>query len=430
MEQNNNRKRFNRFGENRNNGNRSGNRTTGGNHSRYQNHDSRRSNYGRRGGNRFRNNCNNRVSKIDESKLIQKAMPIEAQTPYKPRISFSELEIDSVLKRNIKSKGFTIPTPIQDQAIPHILQGKDLLGIANTGTGKTAAFLIPLIQKVIKDRNKKVLIITPTRELAEQINDELYLLTKDLRIFSVECIGGSNIQFQIKNIRRGFQFIVGTPGRLKDLLERRVYNLSEFSTVVLDEVDRMLDMGFVDEIKFLISLLPAERQSLFFSATVDFKVEKIMKMILKPDYVRVYVKTGETAQNVNQDIVRVTGREDKIAKLESLLKDEKFNKVLVFVNTKAEVDRLNDHLRDIGLRVESIHGDRRQRERKRAIENFKGGKAKVLIATDVAARGLDISNVTHVINYDMPIDYEAYVHRIGRTGRANKMGEALTFVGR
>lgn len=365
----------------------------------------------------------------DESKFVKKAMPIAEREQYVPKLKFSELDINPKLKQNITAKGYMVPTPVQDQAIPSILEGKDLLGIANTGTGKTAAFLIPLVEKVLKNRSQKVLIVTPTRELAEQINDELYLLTKGLQIYSVRCIGGNNIGLQLRDIRRGYSFIIGTPGRLLDLMDRKAFNLSQFSTVVLDEVDRMLDMGFIDDIKKMIASLAKERQSLFFSATVDGKVETVINLLLKKDHVRVYVKTGDSPQNVNQDILRVVNRDDKVTKMSGLLKKEEFKKVLVFVNTKREVDRLYDLLKENGFEVELIHGDRKQRERKRAIENFKAGHAKVLLATDVAARGLDISGVTHVINYDLPESYDAYIHRIGRTGRANMMGEAITFVG-
>jgi superfamily II DNA/RNA helicase len=363
-----------------------------------------------------------------ESMFIKKAQPTSQTVEFVPTFQFSDLKVNDTLKKNILNKKFINPTPIQDQSIPHIMDGKDLLGIANTGTGKTAAFLIPLVEKVLNDRSTQILIVTPTRELAEQINEELYLLTRDLRIFSVQCIGGANISNQIYNLKRGSNFVIGTPGRLKDLLDRRVLNLETFNTVVLDEVDRMLDMGFVDEIKQLISYLPADRQSLFFSATLDRKVEDIINMILKQDHVKVSVRTGETAENVTQDIVRIESHDSKIPKLEELLNSDGFDKVLIFVNTKREVDHLDQHLFDKGYEVDSIHGERKQNQRKRSIDNFKSGVVKILIATDVAARGLDINDVTHVINYDIPVTHDDYIHRIGRTGRANKTGTALTFV--
>lgn len=365
---------------------------------------------------------------FDEKMFVKKAIPIAQTEEYIPKIRFSELDVDQALKNNIKNKGYDIPTPIQDQTLVNIMEGNDLLGIADTGTGKTAAFLIPMIDKILKDRSSKILIITPTRELADQINQELYTLTRDIKIYSVLCIGGSNINNQIYNLKRGYNFVIGTPGRLKDLFDRQILDLQGFNTIVLDEVDRMLDMGFVHEIKHLISFLPENRQSLCFSATVDQKVEEIINAILKENYIKVSVKTGETAQNVEQDIIRISRHDEKIPKLIELLNTEGFERVLVFVNTKREVDHLDKQLFDQGFKVTSIHGEKRQRERQRAIESFKNGRAKILVATDVAARGLDIKNVTHVINYDIPMNYEDYIHRVGRTGRANKMGIALTFV--
>jgi superfamily II DNA/RNA helicase len=383
---------------------------------------------GSSGGGRGRSRNRQNGAFIDERKFISKAQPIAAQAPYVPSFKYADLDVHQVLKRNIESKGFAEPTPIQDQIIPHIMAGKDVLGIANTGTGKTAAFLIPLIHKVINNPGERVLIITPTRELAEQIGDELYLLTWDLQQSGVLCIGGANISQQMSHLRRTPHYVVGTPGRLKDLIDRRALDLTKFTTVVLDEVDRMLDMGFINEIKALIAYLPPTRQSLFFSATVDKSVEPIINLILKKDYVRISVKTGDTALNVDQDIVRVYNKEEKVEKLIELLKKDGFERVLVFINMKWHVDKIETLLRARGFKVESLHGDKRQSQRSRAVENFKNGRANILLATDVAARGLDIDNITHVINFDIPKAYEDYVHRIGRTGRANKMGVALTFV--
>jgi superfamily II DNA/RNA helicase len=365
---------------------------------------------------------------IDETKFVKKAIEVKLQEAYKHNFIFPELQVNSALKANILKKGYNIPTPIQDQTIPMIMEGNDVVGVANTGTGKTAAFLIPLIEKVNNDRRQKVLIIVPTRELAEQINDELYLLTKNMRIFSVRVIGGNGISGQIRSIRAGFNFIIGTPGRLKDLMERRVLNMSVFQNIVLDEVDRMLDMGFIDEIKNIISLLPKEKQSLFFSATLDTKIDALIRTILKPDYKKVSVVQGSTSQNINQDVIYFKDYEEKQTKLKELVEAKKDQKVLVFVNTKREVDRIDKMLYDCKFSVDSIHGDKRQNMRKRAIDNFKAGQTDILIATDVAARGLDIPKVALVINYDIPNNYQDYIHRIGRTGRANEIGDALTFV--
>ncbi|HVX93012.1 MAG TPA: DEAD/DEAH box helicase, partial [Candidatus Dojkabacteria bacterium] len=253
-------------------------------------------------------------------------------------------------------------------------------------------------------------------------------LTRNLKMYSVECTGGNNIYRQISELRRGVSFVIGTPGRLLDLHKRNVINYGQFTNLVLDEVDRMLDMGFIDDIKDIISQLPKERQSLFFSATMDRKVEDLIKVILKPDYQKISVSTGATAENVEQNIVRFSGREDKIKQLIAILKEEKTEKTLIFVNTKRFVDQLEDELLDQGFRVSAIHGDKKQHQRRKAIEMFKTNRSNVLIATDVAARGLDIPNVSHVINFDEPNNFEDYTHRIGRTGRADKSGIALTFV--
>lgn len=377
-----------------------------------------------RGG--FRRGRSNGV--IDENMYIKSAVVKPAEEEYIPKVTFNELDINNTIKENIIKKGFKSPTPIQDLVIPEILTGNDVVGIANTGTGKTGAFLIPLIDKVLKTNGTKILILVPTRELAVQINDELYTLTRNLRVYSVECIGGSSISRQINDIRRGFNFIIGTPGRVNDLIERRILNLGVFNTVVLDEVDRMLDMGFIDDIKQLISFLPKERQSLFFSATLDPKVESIMNMLLKREFKKISVKTGITADNVNQNVVKYTDKSEKVTKLTEILKQEEVTKTLIFVNTKRGVEELSFHLERYEFRAEVIHGDKRQMQRQRALDNFKYGKAKILIATDVAARGIDVSDISHVINFDVPESFEDYIHRIGRTGRANKFGNALTFI--
>lgn len=389
---------------------------------------SRGNSFGGGSGSKYRRGTKKTGFAFNESMFIKAAESVE-EKPYIPTFKFSELEVDPILKENILRKGYDNPTPIQNDSIKNIMEGKDLLGIADTGTGKTAAFLIPLVDKVINNPHSKTLIITPTRELADQINQELFFLTRNLGIYSVLCIGGAYMSNQIYNLRKGYNFVIGTPGRLKDLFDRKVLNLNGFDTIVLDEVDRMLDMGFVHEIKHLISFLPKEKQSLCFSATIDKKVEEIINELLKPEYIKISIKTGVTAKNIEQNIIRAKTREEKIFELEELLKSDQFDKILIFVNTKREVDKLDKHLYGRGFRVTSIHGERRQNERKRSIESFKTGKAKILIATDVAARGLDINNISLVVNYDIPMNYEDYIHRVGRTGRANKKGMALTFVG-
>ena len=349
--------------------------------------------------------------------------PLEEFTPTH---SFSDFQIHSILKQNIVFKRYKVLTPIQDVAILPILEGKDVCGIANTGTGKTAAFLIPLIDKVLKNDREKVLVITPTRELAIQVEQELRELARGTRIESVICIGGVGIGGQIQRLRRKPNFVVGTPGRLKDLENRRNLDFNSFRSIVLDEVDRMLDMGFIVDVSYIVSKLSRERHSLFFSATLPEKVQRIMRDFSRNPLV-ISLKSQPTPGNVNQDIVKSNGRQ-KIDVLDELLTNREFEKVLVFGRTKRGIDRVASDLIKRRVTVATIHGNKSQGQRQKALEMFKNSKVQVLLATDIASRGLDIKDVTHVINYDLPETYEDYIHRIGRTGRANKKGSALTFV--
>jgi superfamily II DNA/RNA helicase len=362
--------------------------------------------------------------------FINKAVVVEEKEQrYLPEHSFATFNIDARLKKNIATKGYVAPTPIQDRVIPHILHGKDVVGIANTGTGKTAAFLIPLINKVLLNQNERILIVVPTRELAIQINQELKGFTPMMGIFSVCCVGGAPIGIQIRELKHKNQFVIGTPGRIKDLIERRVLDLSKTNTVVLDEADRMLDMGFINDMRFLMTKMPSLRHTLFFSATLSADIQKLIHEFLR-DPVSISVKTQETSSSVDQDIVRMAPGQDKFAALGNLLKQhEEFKKVLIFGRTKHGVEKLAVALARDGFKAESIHGNKSHSQRQRALTAFKEGKIQALIATDVAARGLDIADVTHVINFDIPASYEDYVHRIGRTGRGNKKGKALTFIG-
>lgn len=379
-------------------------------------------NFGRRNGNR------RRTEQIDESRFIRHINNQLEIIEYQPEHDFQTFNINTTLKSNLLNKGYLKPTEIQDKAIPHILTGKDLLGIANTGTGKTMAFLLPTLEKIVKDNTTKILIVSPTRELANQINEEFNIISQNIRAYSVLCTGGNNIRKQISGIRRNPNAIIGTPGRIKDLMERKVLKLHDFNTVILDEADRMLDMGFVNDIKDIVSKLPKNRQSLFFSATMDQRVEKVINMVLSSDYIKISVKTGETSDNVEQDIVRIEKPEEKFIKLHSMLIEESFRKVLIFANTKRGVEKLSKTLRDKGLKADSIHGNKSQNQRQRAIDKFKSNQTDILVATDVAARGIDVPGVTHVINFQVPESYKDYTHRIGRTGRANQKGIALTFI--
>lgn len=366
-------------------------------------------------------------SSIHHSRFICKADPIIESAPYVPLNKFQDFKIDSRIRDNITIKGYVNPTPIQDEAIPFVLEGRDVVGIANTGTGKTAAFLIPLIDKILKNQQEKILVIVPTRELAQQINEELFGFRGNLRIYSVCCVGGVGIQNQIQGLRRPHNIVIGTPGRLKDLVDRRVIKLAEFRTIVLDEADRMLDMGFINDMRYLMANMAPNRQTLFFSATITPEIDKLIKEFLNnPE--KISVKTGDTARNVEQDIVRVGRGEDKVESLECLLEKKEFSKVLIFGRTKHGVEKLCQTLVKSGFKAESIHGDKNQSKRQSALKSFRDNRSQILVATDVAARGLDIPNVTHVINFDIPATYEDYVHRIGRTGRGDKVGKALTFI--
>lgn len=364
---------------------------------------------------------------LDVNKFVSKNPIKRDEKEYVPVNGFVDFELDTRLKRNVITKGYKTPTPIQDKAIPVILTGKDVVGIANTGTGKTAAFLLPLLHKVLQNRGQRVLILAPTRELALQIEEEFNLFARDLGINAVLCIGGTNMNMQIRKLKKKHNFIIGTPGRVKDLLRRRLIDLEIFKTVVLDEADRMLDMGFIPDITFLLDQLPEKRHSLFFSATIGKQIDELIRKFLN-DPVRISVKIRETADNVSQDVIRIKPNQNRVDVLSSLLRKDEFKKVLVFGRTKRGVDKLSRSLQSGGLRVDSIHGDKTQSRRQRALKDFKENRINILVATDVAARGLDIDNVSHVINFDLPSTQEDYIHRIGRTGRADKKGIALTFV--
>ncbi len=389
------------------------------------NHNNHRNN-GQRSRQFGNNRRNQKQAYINPALFVNK--PVEAVFIEKPVIKnkFSDFLIAEQIKTNIRNKGYGIPTPIQDQVIPLVLEGRDVIGLANTGTGKTGAFLVPLINKVLYNRSQKVLIVAPTRELAVQINDEIKIFAKDMNIFSVLCIGGTGLSYQISALRKPHDFVVGTPGRLKDLKNQGKLNFALYNNIVLDEVDRMMDMGFINDMRFIISHLPGIRQSLFFSATLPREVMPLAQAFLR-NPVTVSVKTQETAQNIEQDVVKLNGR-NKVDVLHDLLAEDGFDKVLVFGRTKWGMDKLGKILLQRGFRVLAIHGNKNQNQRQRALDQFKRNEIKVLLATDVASRGLDIDDVTHVINYDQPASYEDYIHRIGRTGRADKKGKAITFV--
>ena len=361
------------------------------------------------------------------SKFMNKTVVTTSEPVFVPEHTFADFDINAHLKKNIEVRKYVSPTPIQDKAIPHALLGQDVVGLAETGTGKTAAFLIPLIDKVMKQKGERVLIMAPTRELAVQIEHELAGFARGLGFRGMVAVGGANIGPQISQLRHDPAFVIGTPGRLKDLMERKALVLTGFGTVVLDEADRMLDMGFIDDMRLILSKMRKERHTLFFSATMSKDIERLIGDFLSSPVI-ISVKTRDTPSSVDQDVVRIPRGKDKFDVLVELLKDRDFSRVLVFGRTKFGVEKLAKALSRLHIHAESIHGNKTQGARQRALDAFKAGKVSVLVATDVAARGIDIPAVSHVINYDLPSTYEDYVHRIGRTGRAEMKGKALTFV--
>lgn len=364
---------------------------------------------------------------IDPSRFIQAAKPRE-EVKFTPVHSFEDFAVEELIKNNLSFKGYVAPSPIQDQAIPVGLEGKDIVGIANTGTGKTAAFAVPVLHRLMSEEDAKVLIIAPTRELAQQIEEECREIAKRSGLFGALLIGGSPMGIQLRDLRANPRIVIGTPGRIKDHMERGTLDLSTFNMVVLDEVDRMMDMGFIDDMRQIVGALQADRQSFFFSATMDRKIELLINTFLKEDHVTISVKTGITSENVEQDVVRYGDRADKIEKLHNILNDEAVAKVLVFDETQRNVEALSKELQNRGFSADAIHGGKSQGQRERALKRFKKNDVNILVATDVAARGIDVSDITHVINYTTPQAYEDYVHRIGRAGRAGRMGYALTFI--
>jgi superfamily II DNA/RNA helicase len=385
---------------------------------------------GRNGGRRGGGNRGPSKKYIHPSKFINKAVAKADEVVYEAKHKFADFPFGAQLHHNIATKGYITPSAIQDQAIPAIIEGRDVIGLANTGTGKTAAFLLPIIERQSGiTLRPSVLIVAPTRELAQQIDEQFREFSKGLGLYSTLIVGGVNIDRQIRDIKRRPHFIIGTPGRLKDLMQRRVLNLSNMTTLVLDEADRMLDMGFLPDIRQIVNEMPKERQTLFFSATITPEISALVSTFLT-DPVTVSVRTAETAEHVEQDVIEANDKAHKLEILTDMLKKKEYEKVLVFGETKFGVQRLSDHLDNSGIPSAAIHGNKNQSQRQRALKQFKDERVRVLVATDVAARGLDIPNVTHVINFDTPQTYEDYVHRIGRTGRGGASGRAHTFIDR
>lgn len=363
---------------------------------------------------------------INPARFVRAARPTEA-VEYQTTHQFSDFAMHPKLLTNLSAKGYVTPSPIQDQTIPLGLDGQDVIGIANTGTGKTAAFAVPVLTRLMNDHDSRALIVAPTRELAEQIQDECKSIARGSGLYGALLIGGSSMGKQLTDLKHRPRIVIGTPGRIKDHLERGTLKLDRFNMVVLDEVDRMLDMGFLPDMTDILKQLATERQSFFFSATMDTRVRNLIATFSQ-NPVTVSVKTSDTSDNVHQDVVRYVGNTDKMDKLHTILTDESVEKVIIFDETQRGVERLGNELIERGFKADAIHGGKTQGQRQRALRRFKNSEVNILVATDVAARGIDVADITHVLNYGMPQTYEDYTHRVGRAGRAGRIGFALTFV--
>lgn len=363
---------------------------------------------------------------INPERFIKVAEPVNAES-YEAKHIFADFAFDKRLHTNIASKGYITPTPIQDQTIALGLAGKDVIGIASTGTGKTAAFALPLLHRLMTDQHSKALVVAPTRELAQQIEAECRAMGKGGGFTGALLLGGMSYGPQLRDLRAGPRLVIGTPGRIKDHIEQGALKLGGFNLVVLDEVDRMLDMGFVNDVRMLLSELAEKRQSFYFSATMDTRVSNLIRSF-SPDAEMVTVKASSTSENVHQDVVMFSGKTDKQEKLHDILIRPDTEKSIIFEATQRSVERLENELTLRGFHVASIHGGKSQGQRARALNSFKENGVKILVATDVAARGLDVSDITHVINYTQPQTYDDYIHRVGRAGRAGRIGYAYTFV--
>ncbi len=350
-------------------------------------------------------------------------------------VQFSDLNLIPPLATAVSAQGYVIPTPIQARAIPHVLAGRDLLGLAQTGTGKTAAFALPILQRLANrtapahrgPRPIRCLVLTPTRELASQIGESFTVYGQHLPLRNAVIFGGVGVEAQRQALRAGMDILVATPGRLLDLAGQGLVDLKPLEVFVLDEADRMLDMGFIHDVRKVIAMLPRVRQTLFFSATMPREAQELADQLLKNPETVTVTPSATTAEKVDQEVYFVE-KADKRALLTDVLLDTSMTRVLVFSRTKHGANRIAEHLEKHRVGAEAIHGNKSQNARERALANFKAGKIRVLVATDIAARGIDIDDVTHIVNFDVPEVPETYVHRIGRTARAGAAGMAMTFV--
>ena len=344
-------------------------------------------------------------------------------------MSFKDFQFHPKVNAGIAAYGYTSPTPIQKEAIPSILAGRDILGLAQTGTGKTAAFVLPLLQRLLDGPRKKVraLIVAPTRELAEQIHDNISKMAKETGLRSIVIYGGVGKQPQIRTIRAGVEIVVACPGRLLDLLNQKAFNLSAVEVLVLDEADHMFDKGFLPDIRRIIRQLPTKRQSLVFSATMPKEIRHLAEEILR-NPTTVQINHTLPAPTISHALFQVA-KERKTSLLKSIIQERKMASTLIFTRTKHKAKSLALHLQKAGYSAASLQGNLSQQKRQRALDGFRDGTFKILVATDIAARGIDVLGISHVINYDVPDTAETYTHRTGRTGRATRTGQALTFAG-
>jgi len=348
-------------------------------------------------------------------------------TNEEPSVTFDDLGLRKEILQSVKYAGFKVPSPIQEKAIPIVLAGRDMVGQAHTGTGKTAAFALPVLSNMKVDGSVQMLVITPTRELATQVSDEIFKYGRNLNVKTVTVYGGSSYKRQLDLINRGASVVVATPGRLLDILKRNMLTNFAPMTIVLDEADEMLDMGFLDDINEIFSYLPTNRQTLLFSATMPAPIKTLASRILeKPEFIS--ITKGETTNTDIEQLYYIIDEHERDDAIIRLMDSETTDKSVVFCRTKSEVDRLSNVLSNAGYLANGLHGDMEQRQRETVIKGFKSNSVKVLVATDVAARGIHVNNISHVFNYHIPFDPESYVHRIGRTGRAGTKGKAITLL--
>jgi ATP-dependent RNA helicase RhlE len=382
-------------------------------------------------GNRNSPNRNNKNQKkqLNPDLFVKKAQP-EGTVTYQAERTIGDLPVHASIIANLLKKGYTYPTEIQDKSIESILTGNDLMGLAQTGTGKTGAFLIPLAHNLLgKEPSYQILVISPTRELALQIDQEFQSITAGLRLTSACFIGGTDVRRDLQKLRRPHHVVIGTPGRITDMIRQGAMDPTRFTTLVLDEFDRLLDMGFSTDIMHIVDAMKRRKQTVLFSATEDKSQQSLISKLLNRPVVVKLRRENTSGDHIEQEIIRLTEGENKMNKLLDLISDPEFEKVLVFADTKRWVSKICKNLKTAGVKADEIHGNKSQNYRVNALDAFRNRRIRVLVATDVAARGLDIENVTHVINYQPPTNIDSYIHRIGRTGRAGKSGKAYTFIG-